>query len=220
MTRFLPLLLGALLIIGGGTFYMSQNNGALPGVSVATAQSVDDAVEPAPDMALGEESAPITLIEYASYTCPHCANFHANVFKQLKADYIDTGKVRFIHREVYFDRYGLWAGMIARCGGEMRYFGLNDLIYSGQAEWIGGGDAQEVLGGLRRIGRKAGMNDDQMNACLEDNEMAMSLVKAYQINAEADEINSTPTLVINGEKHSNMSYADLMVILDGILAQQ
>jgi protein-disulfide isomerase len=220
MTRFLPMLVAALLIVGGGVFYMSQNNGLPPGVSIAEAQDASADVEAAPDMALGDENAPVILIEYASYTCPHCANFHANVFKQLKADYIDTGKVRFIHREVFFDRYGLWAAMIARCGGELRYFGLNDLIYSNQAEWIGSGEPQEVLGGLRRLGRMAGMSDDQMNSCLEDNDLAMSLVKAYQTNAEADGINSTPTLVINGEKYSNMGYAELTAILDGLLAQQ
>ena len=70
------------------------------------------------EMTIGAEDAPIEMIEYASYTCPHCGKFHTDVFKKLKQNYIDTGKVRFTYREVYFDRYGLWASMVARCGGE------------------------------------------------------------------------------------------------------
>ena len=69
------------------------------------------------DIVLGDDNAPVTVIEYASFTCPHCASFHINTWPRFKAEYIDTGKVRFILREVYFDRYGLWASMVARCGG-------------------------------------------------------------------------------------------------------
>ncbi len=219
MTRILPLILGALLLVGGSAYYMSQNNGALPGISIAEAQEASGEVELAPDMAIGNEDAAVTLIEYASYTCPHCANFHTDVFKDLKANYIDTGKVRFIHREVYFDRFGLWAGMVARCGDGTRYFGMNDLIYEGQREWIGDGAPAEVLNNLRKLGRLAGMSDDELNACLEDEAMAQSMVAAYQQHATADEINATPTLVINGEKYSNMSYSDLAAILDEKLAE-
>ena len=81
-----------------------------------------------PDMVLGNAEAKVTLVEYGSYTCPHCRDFHAEVFKKLKADYIDTGKVKFIFREVYFDRYGLWAAMMARCGGPTRYFGIHHAV--------------------------------------------------------------------------------------------
>ncbi len=219
LTRFLPLILGALLLIGGGAYYMSQSGGNLPGISIAEAQEVSDEVELAPDMVIGNEDASVTIIEYASYTCPHCANFHTTVFKDLKTNYIDTGKVRFIHREVYFDRFGLWAGMVARCGGEMRYYGMNDLIYGSQEEWVGSGEPVEVLNNLRKLGRTAGMSDEELNACLEDQEMAQSMVAAYQQNATADEISATPSLVINGEKYSNMSYSDLAAILDQKLAE-
>ncbi|MCK8484357.1 DsbA family protein [Aliiroseovarius sp. S2029] len=212
MTRFLPLLLAALLLIGGGVYYMSQNNGSVPGVSIAGAQDAD--VEPAPDMVMGDENAPVTVIEYASFTCPHCANFHDTVFKELKKNYIDTGKIKFVHREVYFDRFGLWAGMIARCGGEDRYFGLTNLIYAGQEEWIGDGDPGNILANLRKLGRTAGMNDEQMDACLQDEAMAQSMVAAYQKNATADEINATPSFVIDGETYSNMSYEEFAKLID------
>ncbi|MCI2400156.1 DsbA family protein [Aliiroseovarius subalbicans] len=211
--RTFTLSLGAVAVAGGGALLLNRTNGALPGVNPAVAQS-SHGVELAPDIIMGDPNAPITVIEYASYTCPHCANFHTTVLKDLKTNYVDTGKVKFIHREVYFDRFGLWAGMIARCGGDMRYAGMNDLIYGNQKDWIGSGDPQEVLANLRKLGRTAGMSNDEMNACLENEDMAKSMVAAYQTNAEADGINATPTLVIDGEKFSNMSYADLSAMLD------
>ncbi len=215
--RAFTLSLGALAIAGGGAYLMTRQQGALPGISPAMA--ADDEVIPAKDIALGDPDAPVTVIEYASYTCPHCAVFHLGPAAQLKTDYVDTGKVRFIHREVYFDRFGLWAGQIARCGGEMRYHGMNDLIYGGQREWIGSGDPEEVVANLKALGRKAGMSDAQLEACLNDRAMAESMVAAYQMNAAKDEIRATPTLMINGEKHSNMSYADLKAIVDAKLGQ-
>lgn len=219
MTRLPALFLAAILLIGGGVFYMNQNHGSVPGISVAEAKDADASIAPAADMAIGDENAAVTVIEYASFTCPHCANFHDAVFKDLKTNYVDTGKVKYIHREVYFDRFGLWAGMIARCGGETRYFGLIGMIYAGQKDWIGDGDPGFILDSLRKIGRTAGMTDDQMDTCLKDETMAQSMVAAYQKHAKADEINSTPTLIINGEKHSNLAYDDLARLIDEKLAE-
>lgn len=219
MTKIATIALSAALVVGGGIYLSSQNARPLMSpVTPALAQdSTDEVTELAPDMVLGAEDAPIEFIEYASFTCPHCANFHDNVFKDLKAEYIDTGKVRFIHREVFFDRFGLWAGLVARCGGEMRYFGITDEIYSTQKEWIGDGQPDTILANLTEIGKKAGMSEDELNQCFEDKDLAMSMMAAYQTNATADEVQGTPTLIINGEKHSNMSYEDLKEILDDLL---
>jgi protein-disulfide isomerase len=156
----------------------------------------------------------VTVIEYASFTCPHCRAFHQGPFKELKANYIDTGKINFIYREVYFDRFGLWAGMLARCAGPDRYFGMAEMLYETQQEWIGNGDPATIAENLRRMGRTAGMTDDEVNACLQDGDMARALVAVYQQNAEADAVDSTPTFLINGEKYSNMSYEDFSAILD------
>lgn len=190
--------------------------------AMATAQA-DDAATAADtstvvDMALGDDDAPVTMIEYASFTCPHCATFHAEIMPQLKRDYIDTGKVRFVHREVFFDRYGLWAGIVARCGGEMRYFGVADMIYARMGEWTRGADAAAVADNLRRIGRTAGLSDDQLDACLTDGGKAQALVTWYQDNATRDGVESTPSFVIDGERFSNMSYAELRRILDDKIA--
>jgi len=171
------------------------------------------------DMAIGNLDSKVVLTEYASYTCPHCANFHTEVFKDLKRDYIDTGKIKFVYREVYFDRYGLWAGMVARCGGDMRYFGIQDILYSTQKEWAGSDDPAVVVENLRRIGRTAGLEDAALDACLNDGAMAQAMVNKYQADSEADGINSTPSFVLNGVKHSNMNYADLTALLDAELAK-
>lgn len=170
------------------------------------------------EVAIGNADAKVTVTEYASYTCPHCANFHIAVFKDLKRDYIDTGKVRYIYREVYFDRYGLWAAMVARCGGEMRYFGIQNMLYGQQREWSSAGDPVAIVEALRKIGLTAGLTKEQLDACLSDGAMAEAMMAKFQADAAADKIDSTPSMIINGEKHGNMSYAALKAILDAKLA--
>ncbi|GGE10126.1 Protein-disulfide isomerase [Gemmobacter megaterium] len=191
---------------------------AIPGLMrPALAETPATAPEVA-DLVIGNPDAKVTVVEYASYTCPHCATFHARVFKDLKANYIDTGKVRFIYREVYFDRYGLWAAMVARCGGEMRYFGIQDMLYAEQADWSGAGGAVDVVAALRKIGLKAGLTNEALDACMQDGAMAEAMVAKFQKDSAADGIDSTPSFVINGKKHGNMTYADLSKLLDGLLA--
>ncbi len=204
MNRLISMLSAALLVI-------ASSLGAI-------AQDTATEVPLAPDMIMGDAEAPVTVIEYASYTCPHCARFHEEVFPLMKADYIDTGKVRFIHREIFFDRYGLWAALLARCGDGTRYFGMNDMIYGTQRDWLGNGEPQEVVNNLRKMGRLAGMEDEQVTACLEDSEMAQSLVATFQHYSEADQIDSTPTFIIDGEKFSNMSYRNFKQAIDAKLA--
>lgn len=219
MNRRFALLAGGAAVLGGSYLFIGRS-AVEPGVSFGSAAAQDAEVDTSRvvEMALGDADAPVTVIEYASFTCPHCASFHAGPFKDLKANYIDTGKVRFIYREVYFDRYGLWAAMVARCGGEDRYFGIADMIYDQQSEWTASNDPATIADNLRRIGRTAGLTDEQVNACLQDREMAEAMVALYQENAERDDINSTPSFVINGKNYSNMSYADFAAILDEALA--
>jgi len=226
MTRILPVIALVLAAVAGGAWYLTQPSGTgivTPAEAQDTAGAATedtDAGTILPDRVIGSEDAPVTVVVYSSYTCPHCASFHADQFKNLKADYIDSGKVRYVHREVYFDRYALWGGMIANCGGDIRYFGISDMLYEQQKEWIGSGDGDEILGNLRRMGKTAGLSDDDIDACFADQDMATSLVATYQTHAEADDINATPTLVIDGEKHSNMSYDALKDIIEERLAAQ
>jgi protein-disulfide isomerase len=202
-------------VVGGGAYILTRpQDGTLADpFMAANAQSTDADPSAIKDMVIGAEDAPITIVEYASFTCPHCASFHADQYPQLKESYVDTGKVRFIYREVFFDRPGLWASMMARCGDGVRFFGLVDMIYARQRDWTNG-DGAAIANKLRRIGISAGLAEADVDACMKDAEMAQNLVGWYQANADADEVQSTPTLLIDGVKFSNMSYPDLVAILD------
>ena len=169
------------------------------------------------EMVMGNPDAKVTLTEYASFTCSHCARFHTDVMPSLKTDYIDTGKIKFIYREVYFDRLGLWGGMLSRCGGPEKYFGIADMLYKRQREWTSGEDGAAIAQNLYKIGRAAGLKNEDMEACLQDQDTAKALVELYQKNAEADGVNSTPTLLINGVAHGNQSYGALKKLLDAQL---
>ena len=162
------------------------------------------------DIVLGDPNAPVTIIEYASFTCPHCKNFHEGTFKKLKKNYIDVGKVKFILRDVFFDRYGLWAAMVARCGNSEKFYGIVEEIFRRQAEWTKGEEDIQIANNLRKIGLSIGMDSDTIGECLSDGDMAQALVNEYQKNAEKDKISSTPSFLINGEKIKKSSYDEFV----------
>lgn len=198
-----------------GAWYVTQpGQSDLAGAALAQQDVSDVDTSGVVEMTLGDPDAPVTVVEYASFTCPHCARFHEDVFPDLKADYIETGKVNFVYREVYFDRFGLWAGIVARCGGSDSYFGIADMIYDQQATWSRAGDAAAIVGELRRIGKTAGLTDEMLDQCLTDADHAEALYATFVKNAEADNVNSTPSFFINGEPYGNMSYTEFQTILD------
>jgi protein-disulfide isomerase len=175
------------------------------------------------DFALGSPDAKVKIVEYLSFTCPHCAHFHAEVFPKLKAEYIDTGKVRIEYHEVYFDQMGLLGAMLARCGGEMRYFGLTDMLLDKQRDWAAAESIDAAVVELKKFARAAGMVDADVDVCLHDQKMAEALVAHYQANIAKDYPNDsfsgTPSFIINGTQHANMSFEELKVILDAELAK-
>jgi len=172
------------------------------------------------EMVLGNPGSKVEVIEYASFTCPHCAAFAQNQFVSIKANYIDTGLIKFVYRDVYFDRFGLWAAMIARCGNNTdRFFGLTEMLYEQQRDWLAGGDPATIASNLKTMGKVAGLDDAAIEACTTDAAYAQGLVDWYTENAERDEITSTPSFLINGEKYTNMTYEDFAAILDAELAK-
>ena len=212
----LPLIAGAVLAAGAAAWTFAPR--AAPDLMPMTAAAQEaEAVEIQP-MVLGEEDAPVKVVEYASFTCPHCATFHDEVLPAIKRDYVDEGLVRFEYREVFFDRPGLWAAMVARCGGEMRFFGIADMIYENQSDWARGEPAQ-IADGLRRIGLAAGLTDENLDACLTDAGTAQALVARFEEQAEEDGITSTPSFLIDGELHSNMPEAEFRALLDARLEE-
>ncbi len=215
MSRIATVICAAVAVAAGG-YWLSLSNStpANPLISSAEAQEADLDTSTIKEMVQGAADAPVEIIEYASYTCPHCANFHTGPYKQLKKEFIDTGKVKFIYREVYFDRYGLWASLVSRCGGPEKFFGITDLIYEGQSDWSRAGGPAEIVDELRKIGRLAGIGNDELEACLQDGTRAQTLVAWYQENAERDGITATPTFVVNGKKVSNQSYEEFKQLIE------
>lgn len=167
------------------------------------------------DVVLGQADAPVTVVEYASFTCPHCGTFAKETFPQVRKDYVETGKVKFILREVYFDQYGLWASMVARCGGEKGFYPLAHRFLTTQESWSG---AEDIGLAIHQIGRRAGLSADRLEQCLSDREFATELLAEYQKHAAEDDIQSTPTFIINGKKHGGaMSYEEFSKLLDAEL---
>ncbi|MDO5370728.1 DsbA family protein [Paracoccus sp. (in: a-proteobacteria)] len=185
-----------------------------------TAPAAEAQAAPAiqPDIWQGAEDAPVEMIEYASFTCSHCAAFHTDVYPQLKAEYIDTGKVRFTQRDVYFDEPGLWAGILARCGGEEKFYPVAGMLFEKQREWLGAKTGDELAANLRKIGAMAGYSNDQMDACWQDTAKVESLLATFQQNAVADKIEGTPTFIIGGETVRNAPWDQLKAEIEEKLA--
>ena len=227
MPRLLVLAGAVIALAVAGYFVLKPETPGTTEVAAAPAPESSDQTESAEEidtssiveMTMGDPDAPVTLIEYASYTCPHCAAFHQGPLKEIKKNYVDTGKVHLIYREVYFDRYGLWASMIARCAGPDKFFGISDLIYRGQDQWTRAGGAPEVVAELKKIGRLAGLEEDTLEACLQDSARAETLVAWYQKNAQADEVTATPSFVLNGRKVPNQTYAEFAAAIDAELGE-
>jgi len=226
MNKFLTAGAVALALVAGGAWYMTQSAPAgsagfdLPGAANAQEGEID--TSSIIEMVQGDPNAPIEVIEYASYTCPHCATAHEGLIPQLKENYVDTGKVRFVYREVYFDKYGMWASMVARCGGPEKFFGITDLIYKGQNDILAparAGNDAAAADELRKIGRLAGLDTATLDACLSDSTKLRTLLAWFQQNAQEHGIESTPSFVIDGQRYSNMNYAQFSEILDEKLGQ-
>jgi protein-disulfide isomerase len=147
------------------------------------------------DRTLGNPKAPILMVEYASMTCSHCARFNNEVFKKLKAKYIDTGKVYYVFREFPLDMWALQASALARCLPADNYFAFVDLLFENQEKWAFGGDPH---GGLVSMGRMAGLGEAKVDACMT-NQAELDRIKAVaQDGATKYKINGTPTFVVDG----------------------
>ena len=170
----------------------SLANGAL--VGPAHAQQLLMQAGPLGEMALGDEKAPVTIIEYASMTCPHCAQFHATTFQEIKKRYVDTGKVRFIFREFPLDQLALAAFLLARCAGPDKYFPMIDTLFQMQKEWV----IQKPLGPLLAIAKQAGMSEEAFNECLQNKKLIDGIEEVRQTGMKLN-VQSTPSFFVNGK---------------------
>ena len=170
-------------------------------------------VGPLGEMILGDEKAPVTVIEYASMTCPHCANFHETVYPEMKKRYIDTGKMRFIFREFPLDQLAAAGFMLARCSAQdvtapvtgldiskvaaQRYYAMIETLFAQQKTWV----VQRPLAPLLAIAKQAGLTEQNFNECLK-NQQVLDGIEDVRARGTKLGVNSTPTFFINGKKFS------------------
>jgi protein-disulfide isomerase len=150
---------------------------------------------PLPDLTLGKADAPVTIIEYASMTCPHCANFHKTTYPALKTRYIDTGKVRFIFREFPLDELAVAAAMLARCAGGEKAMALIDVLFNSQDKWAG----RQPLPVLQQMAKQAGFTQQSFEECLANQKLYNDIVAMRERGSKEYKVESTPTLFVNGK---------------------
>ena len=192
----------------------------IEGLQPAAAQSAGAAelMVPPPlgDRVLGKEDAPVTVVEYASMTCPHCAHFHETTYPELKKRYIDTGKVRFIFREFPLDPLAAGASMLARCADKEQFFPLIETLFQQQSKWA----VEKPIPQLLAIAKQAGFSEEKFKACLSDQKMLDAMQAEQKRATDKFQVNSTPTLFVNGKKHvGGISIDDLAKVIDPIVTK-
>ncbi len=177
MRKFLSSLAVAALMLSGGTAFAATDK----------SWGIDEV--------LGKANAPITVIEYSSLTCPHCAKFHSDTLPQVKKDWIDTGKVKYIVRDFPLDGLAQAAAMISHCSGD-RYFAFVDTFFHSQANWEHAANPVDALKGIARLGD---MPADEVDKCLQDRQLLNEIEARKEDGEKVYSIDSTPTFVINGK---------------------
>ncbi len=190
----------AVAAISLGVYFGTRPSSPGP-APVAVANSPDAAailaVQP-DDHVLGDPKAPITMVEYASFTCPHCAHFNTQILPKLKAKWIDSGKVKLVYRDFPLDEAALKASEVAECSGNDRYFAITDLIFSSQLKWATGSDPNVAFDELSKVLRVAGLSEGFIKDCLA-NDKVPNTVLNRQLGGKKLGVDSTPTLFVNGQ---------------------
>jgi protein-disulfide isomerase len=153
------------------------------------------------DRVLGNMDAPVTIIEYASMTCPHCANFHNTMMSEVKRELLATGKARLIFRDYPLDQFALRAAMMARCAPEDKYFDLVEVIFRNQERWT---KSENTLKSLAQLGNLAGMDDEFIAACMQNAELESAVLAGLREGQSLYRIKSTPSFVFNTQKNENV----------------
>ncbi|RCK99993.1 MAG: Protein-disulfide isomerase [Candidatus Tokpelaia sp. JSC189] len=198
------------LLLGGGMVNSQP---------VKSASSVDLAklMQPGPlnDMVEGSTNAPVTIVEYASITCSHCADFYQKTLPQIREKYVKTGKVRLIFREFAYDPRAAAGFMLSRCVAEDRYFPLIQVLFEKQAEWAFVSDAKSALA---KIAKFAGLNDKNFEVCLKNQKILDGLNATLQRGRDEFGITVTPTFFINGKRYEGvLSLGQMSAIIENLL---
>ena len=193
----------------------SETTAAVNAPAASGSVDVDKLMEPGPlpDQVKGSEDAPVTIVEYASMTCGHCASFHVNTYPALNEKYIETGKVRFILREFPLDARAEAGFMLARCA-DTKYYPMVDVLFKQQNSWAGVEDARSAL---LNIAKLAGFSQESFEACLTDQKL-LDEVRAVRAKGSDFGVTATPTFFINGKKYSGaMSIEQMSAVIDPLL---
>lgn len=213
-TLFAGVLLAAAALTAGTA--AAQTN-AQPATTPPAGQAWDPKITET-DYVLGKADAPVTMIEFASFTCPHCAAFTKETLPQIEKDYIDSGKVKLVFRQFPLNALDLRAGMMARCAPREQYFNITKALFQTQETWA---TAKDPLGALAQIGGMAGLARDKFDACVADNSIADAIVAGMKDADTTYQVSATPTFVVEGEKvEGAAAYDTFKAIFDRKLAEK
>ena len=149
------------------------------------------------DIVLGDPNAPVTVIEYSSLTCPYCADFHKETLPQIKKEFIDTGRVKWIYRDFQLDARAQMAAMVAHCAAEERFYPFLDVLFQQQQVWARAAEPRNVLVQIAKFG---GISEPQLNTCWQDTALYDRIMQSYNRGITEYQIQSTPSFIVNGEK--------------------
>ena len=205
------------LLLGGGIWYFTQAPKDADEEAVAAAEFDPDTCVPETkvavtdeDFILGDKNAPVTLVEYLSQTCSHCAEFRAIEVPKLEETFVKTGKVRIVFRELHRNNVDVAASVLGRCLGRDGFLPFTDMLLANQATWMMRED-NDIVAGLREMARRAGMSGEDFETCLKKQDVATKLAKASQNDVRKYCMTGTPTLLLNGRKieGDNIAFAKL-----------
>jgi protein-disulfide isomerase len=200
------------LVLAGGGYYGYQSYAASKPGDINTPS-------PLGDIALGPADAKVKIIEYASMTCPHCAAFTKETFPNLRATYVDSGKVRYVFREFPLDQVALLGAVLARCiakGDGPKFFSVIEVLFASQTDWV----SNSPIEPLKRITKQFGLNDQQFEACANDEAIGKAIIATRDYAYDRLKVNATPTFFINGQKlEGEASFEQFAKVIDPLLAQ-
>ena len=181
-------------------------------LNIGLVNNVSDAL--VGDHSMGSDELNITIVEYASLTCPHCATFHGEVFPRIKSDLIDTGIVRYIFRDFPIDPIAMAGSMIAHCSGDNKYFGVIDVLLKTQDEWLF--ENENPYNGLLKVARLAGLSEEDVKMCLNNTDLFNLIENNQKIATTKFGVNGTPSVFVNNKKISTLDYDTIIAELNNI----
>jgi protein-disulfide isomerase len=212
------LIAGVVIIVAGVAGFLGWQHFQTPAVTepasaanVDTSKPIDNPLTKAQpdDLVIGDANAPITMIEYSSLSCPHCARFAKDVMPRIKKDFVDTGKVKFIPRDFPLNKPALQAALFAHCTSPMLFYGISEQLFKTQDQWL----TDNATDALAQIAATAGMDRTKFDACLANKDAEAKIVATSKAGQDAFGINATPTFIVNGIKlEGEQSYDDLKAL--------